>query len=244
MIFTFIISFLLGIVLGFILFRRRKVIVQHSGENISELARALAHEVRNPLNTIRMNLQLMQEEIGADEHYAQRISLMEEELLRLDRILKSFLDYSRLPAPQFKRVDLNGTIMRIIDMVRARSGDVDIETHLAENLPKIHADPALLAEILHNVIQNAIDASDENGTVIVETFRTGGGISIAVSDRGKGIPPESLEKIFKPYFSTKRSGIGIGMAVVKRIVEAHSGKIQVQSRVGSGTRIVIELPVM
>ncbi len=244
MIFTLIISFILGILLGFLMFRRRKVIIRYSGENISEIARALAHEVRNPLNTIRMNLQLMQEEIGAEEHYAQRLSLMEGELLRLDRILKSFLNYSRLPTPQFVRVDLSDTIMRIIDIIRARSVDVEIEAHLAENLPKINADPALLAEVLHNVIQNAIDSSDEGKTVIVETSRTSGGVSIAITDRGKGIPPEMLNKIFMPYFSTKSGGIGIGMAVVKRIVEAHSGKIQVQSRVGSGTRIIIELPAM
>lgn len=169
---------------------------------------------------------------------------MEDELLRLDGILKTFLDYSRLPTPKFKKIDLNAEIIRIVDIVRARSENIDIEVHLADNLPKIKADPDMVAEVMHNILKNAIDASPEGGIIHIETARIKGGVSIAVSDKGTGIPPEMLDKIFKPYFSTKRGGVGIGMAVVKKIVELHSGKIRVQSRVGSGTRIIIELPIM
>ena len=116
-------------------------------------------------------------------------------------------------------------------------------------LPPVRADPTLIKELLYNIIQNAIDSYsdysdtiDESDTVIVETMRIPRGISIAVTDNGKGIPPELLDKVFKPYFSTKSGGIGIGMAVVKKMVEAHSGKIRVQSRKGGGTRVVVEMP--
>ncbi|MCD6418439.1 GHKL domain-containing protein [bacterium] len=244
MLIILVISFLLGVLLGFFLFRRRKILVKYGGEDISELARSLAHEIRNPLNTIRMNLQLIQEELGDDERYKKRLARMEDELLRLDGILKTFLDYSRLPTPKFKKIDLNAEIIRIVDIVRARSENIDIEVHLADNLPKIKADPDMVAEVMHNILKNAIDASPEGGIIHIETARIKGGVSIAVSDKGTGIPPEMLDKIFKPYFSTKRGGVGIGMAVVKKIVELHSGKIRVQSRVGSGTRIIIELPIM
>ena len=238
-----IITFLFGLIIGYLLFRRRKVILNQPGESIAELSRSLAHEIRNPLNTIRMNLNLLQEELGKEEHYAQRFSRIESELLRLDGILKSFLDYTKLPSPQFQKVDINDTIHQIVNMVRARSGEVSINTRFSENLPKIQADPALLAEALHNILQNSIEASEGKGAIIVETARTGAGVTISISDRGKGIPPKFLEKIFKPYFSTKRGGIGIGMAVVKKIIEAHSGKIQIQSRLESGTRVIIELPI-
>ncbi len=242
MVFVAIILAVLGFVLGFFVFGRRRVVVRQSGEDLLELARALAHEVRNPLNTIKMNLQLMSEEIGDDEKFAARLARVEEELSRLDRILKSFLDYSRLPSPDFRRTDINDVVRRAVDVMRARCDNVEIQLRVADNLPAIKVDAALVAQVLHNLLQNAIEASQEGGAIVVETMKTATGVAISVADKGKGIPPELLDKVFKPYFSTKRGGVGIGMAVVKKIVELHGGRIQIQSRVGSGTRVVVEFP--
>ncbi|MCD6594707.1 ATP-binding protein [bacterium] len=238
-----ILSLFIGFFIGWSIFRRkpRKIRLQNSNmDEINELGRALAHEIRNPLNTIKMNIQLLGEELGEDKKFAR----IESELSRLDGILKSFLYYTKLPTPSFGKIDINDIIVDVVEIIRPRSENISIEMRLTQNLPKINADGALLSEVLHNLIQNAIDASNDNGTIIVESGRQSNNIFFSVSDRGAGISPEMLDKIFKPYFSTKRSGVGIGMAVVKKIVEAHSGKIQVQSRLGKGTRIVIEIGII
>lgn len=235
-----IITFFVGLFAGWLIFHRkpREVVQKNNNmDNINELGRALAHEIRNPLNTIKMNIQLLGEELGENKKFER----IESELSRLDGILKSFLYYTKLPTPSFERIDINDIIRNVVEIIRPRSENVSIEMELAQGLPKINADGALLSEVLHNLIQNALDAS-ESGTIIVESGKRGNNVFFAVSDQGEGIPPQMLDKIFKPYFSTKKSGVGIGMAVVKKIVESHSGKIQVQSRVGKGTRIVVEIP--
>lgn len=248
-IFLPLIGFFLGFLLSFLIFRRRGKANTHTDDNMHELALALAHEIRNPLSAIRMNMQLIGEEMSEQEHYAKRFSTIEDELLRLDRILKSFLEYSKLPTPRFQRVDINDTVRSTVDIIRPRSRNVLIDIRLADTLPPMRADPTLIKELLHNIIQNAIDSysddgntTDESNTVIIETMRIPRGVSIAVTDNGKGISPELLDKVFKPYFSTKSGGMGIGMAVVKKMVEAHGGKIRVQSRKGGGTRVVVEMP--
>jgi len=241
-----VIFFALGLFLGWLLFRgsRRKVILESPKDSeIHELARSLAHEIRNPLNTIRMNLQLISEELGENERIKRRISLIEDEIKHLDMILKSFLDYTRLPAPKLERININKVVKNGVEMIQPRAGGIRIETSLAESLPMIYADKALITEVLQNLIQNALDASKSGDKIVVETGKSDIGVYFAVSDQGKGIPPEVMEKIFKPYFSTKQGGIGIGMAVVKKIVEAHNGKIWIQSRTGTGTRVVVELPI-
>ncbi len=239
-------AFLLGIVLGWLIFRRKrevKPIQSESSTDIEQLSRALAHEIRNPLNTIQMNLQLLMEELKADERNAKRLSRMADELKRLDVILKSFLDFTRLPTPKFEKIQLNEFIGNVISIFRPGSKGILIETSLASGIPAIRADRTLLTEVIHNLLQNAIDTSPEGGKIIAETGKSEFGVYFAIADQGKGIPPELIDKIFQPYFSTKNSGIGIGMAVVKRIVEAHGGRIWIQSRIGSGTRVVVELPI-
>ncbi len=236
-------AFAVGFIVAFILFYGKRRKIPEKTEDFGELAHALAHEVKNPLNTILINIQLMKEELGSQKHHESRLSLMESELLRLDRILKAFLDYSHLPRPQFAKLDLNEIVRGVVNIFQTRCEGIFIEARLAENLPQINGDASQITEVLHNLLQNAIESYDGKGVVIIETMHKAGNVIIAITDRGKGIPPEMLDKIFKPYFSTKRGGVGIGMAVVRRIVEVHGGKIQIQSRVDSGTRVIIEFPV-
>ena len=241
MIVGIIIGLIVGIAVGAIIFggRQKKSAVQPpaEGEDIHSLARALAHEIRNPLNTIKMNIQLLEEEFGENRKFER----IESEIDRLERILRSFLQYTKLPTPAFERTDINELVKERVEIFRPKAGEIGIELQLAQNLPRVRIDEQLFSQVLQNLLQNAVDASQE-GPIIVETGRSGKNVYVAVADRGTGIPPELLDKVFKPYFSTKKNGVGIGMAVVKKIVEAHGGKIQIQSRTGKGTRVVVELP--
>ncbi len=239
-------GFIVGIVIGFatggilvLALRggRKSASAPTNGEDIHSLARALAHEIRNPLNTIKLNIQLLEEEHGND----RRFDRIQSEIERLERILTSFLQYTRLPTPSLEKVDLNQVVRERVEIFRPKAEEIGIEFRPGENLPRVRLDRELFSQVLQNILQNAVDASRE-GPIIVETGRSGKNVYVAVVDRGEGIPPELLDKVFKPYFSTKKNGVGIGMAVVKKIIEAHGGKIQIQSRTGKGTRVVIELP--
>lgn len=238
----------IGFFIGFLVFRNKKEAVAYtsfSDREIHETARALAHEVRTPLNTISMNIQLLAEELTGSPKTKERLERMREELERINRLVQSFLDYTKPPAPNLKRVDINELVRKVAEIMKPRltsSGIVLVE-HYAQSLPYIQGDAALLEQVLQNLIVNAHEASQQGGQIVLETGKWENAVFFAVTDQGKGIPPELLDKVFMPYFSTKQGGVGIGMAVVRRIVEAHRGKVQIQSRVGHGTRVIIQIPI-
>lgn len=237
-----------GFLLGFLIFRKRKAPVSYtalSDHEIHEIARALAHEVRTPLNTISMNIQLLSEELIESPKAKERLERVRDEIERINRLIQSFLDYTRPPAPNFRRLDINELARKVADIMKPRltSSNIVLVEHYGQSLPYIQADPALLEQVFQNLLTNAFEASAPGGQVLIETGKWENSVFFAVADQGKGIPPELLDKVFMPYFSTKQGGVGIGMAVVRRIVEAHRGKIQIQSRVGQGTRVVIHIPV-
>ncbi len=203
-----------------------------------EMTRALAHEVRNPLNTIKMNVELLREEYGENPKFAR----VENEIARVVRVVQSFLQYTKLPTPLLAKMSLNATIAEVAEHFKVNCPpEITLSLQLAPDLPDVFADSALIIEIIQNLLQNALEASTK-GTILMESGFTKQSVFFSVSDQGSGIAPELLDKIFKPYFTTKKNGNGIGMAVVKRIVEAHGGAIQIQSRKDIGTRVAIELP--
>ena len=243
------------IVLGLVLnFSRRLLTLPPSREDARErmemLARGLAHELRNPLNAINAHLQLLQEDISArmDEEkgreYLERVEKIKGEVQRLNRILNDFLRYTKLPKPELSLIDLRPVVEEVLDFIEPESKRMGID--LVRDLspvPKVTADPSQVKQALLNLILNAHEAMPEGGKLTVSLKPDGEFVRVEVTDSGMGMPEEILDKVFKPFFSTKKDGTGLGLTLVKRIMEEHDGKIEIDSRQGQGTTVSLLFPI-
>ena len=212
---------------------------------LGEVASGLAHEIRNPLNTIGMNLQLIDEEIkSTDEQFRKRFERVKGELERLDTILSGFLRFTRPPKLSIERTDINELVNKTVRFFQPEciSKGITLELSLADGLPRIFVDGKQVEQMLLNLLTNARDATRRGGRIKVTTQKIRQGVRIIVEDTGCGIPKEKLTEVFKPYFTTKQGGTGIGLSIVKRIAEEHSARIQVESTLGKGTRFIVEFP--
>ena len=218
-----------------------------------ELARRLAHELRNPLFPLQITVENMQraKKLGADqflEVFNESTATLKAELANLNTIVGRFSDFSKMPAPHFSRLNLNETIRGAIRLFEPQFSEVGKPTitpefFLAENLPEIDADPDLLHKAFQNLVLNSMDAMPAGGTLTVRTSRAENSVRIAVSDTGKGLTPEECARLFTPYYTTKQQGTGLGLAIVQSVVSDHHGTISVASEQDRGTTFHIELPL-
>jgi len=151
-----------------------------------------------------------------------------------------------MPAPQIESVDINGIVRGVLQLFDAQirapgRPPVDVALALAAGLPQVAADPEQIHRALRNLVLNALDAMPTGGTLAVSTAAVDGKVAIEVSDTGEGLTPEECERLFTPYYTTKRHGTGLGLAIVQSVVSDHKGTISVQSRRGKGTTFRIEL---
>jgi signal transduction histidine kinase len=214
------------------------------------LAGGLAHEIRNPLSTINLNLQLMAEEWeGMDSDRARRakrkIEILQHEASRLEEILNNFLQVARGQDLSLQRTQINQTLEELLDFVTPELEEAGVVNHrgLSPSLPEVDADRTLIKQALINIIRNGKEAMEGEGEMMVRSSHVGETIQIEIIDTGIGIPPDKLERIFDPYFTTKRTGTGLGLATTKRIIEDHGGDIHCDSEPGKGTRFEIRLPI-
>ena len=213
-----------------------------------EVARQVSHEMRNALSPTQLTLHRLRRRVSDDTRGAEQIreliSSAERQLGMLTRMAEAFSQLARMPEPDFQQVDANRLVRDVVLLFEAQSHRVRFDLRLDGSDPKIHADPDRLRQVLNNVLRNAVEASGERGETTVETLvdSARGSFTILVRDRGSGMDAETLRRVFKPYFSTKPSGTGLGLFIAKRIVEEHGGEIQLQSEVGKGTTVVIRLP--
>lgn len=217
-----------------------------------ELARRLAHELRNPLFPLQITVENMQraKKLGAEqflEVFNESTATLKAELANLNTIVGRFSDFSKMPAPQFSRVNLNEAIRNAIRLFEPQfhavgKPTVTPELFLAEDLPEIDADPDLLHKAFQNLVLNALDAMPAGGTLTLRTAARPGGVRIEVSDTGKGLTPEECSRLFTPYYTTKLQGTGLGLAIVQSVVADHHGTISVTSEQDRGTTFKIELP--
>jgi len=252
-----------------LLLRRKLMPVRRGGgaatEADAELGRLtgeLAHEIKNPLSTIKVNLKLTREaldEVGSLEsrkslsdrgqnqlaNAARKISIVQKEADRLEQILDGFLGCVRRPDLQLATVDLNELVGDMIDFYspQARSHALTVRQSLVKKPLIGRVDPVAVKQVLLNLFINAQQAQQGDGELMIRTTGRSGRAFIQVSDTGKGIPPESLEDIFRPFYSSRPGGSGLGLATAKKIIEAHKGTIAVHSEPGKGTSFTIELPL-
>ena len=223
---------------------------------LTRLTGELAHEIKNPLSTIKVNLKLTKEsldDVEPAEPYrhklasAQRkISVVQKETDRLEQILDGFLRYVRRPDLQLAATDLNELVGDMIDFYspQAYSHALTVRQGLADSPLMCKVDFGALRQVLLNLFINAQQAMDGGGELMIRTGRRGRCATVQISDTGRGIPPEKLNAIFRPYQSSRSGGTGLGLATAKKIIEAHHGTIAVHSELGKGTAFTIEIPLV
>ncbi len=211
-----------------------------------EIARVLAHEIKNPLTPIQLMVQQMQDKYqGNDAEYkkllAECTEIVSDEIESLRTLVREFSEFARMPQLQFAPGDLNA----LIEEVRRIYANDNIELMLDDNIPELSFDHEKLRRVLINLLENSMDSIREKGSgeVCISTQLDSENVILTCRDSGNGIPEEIKSKIFEPYFSTKKSGMGLGMAIVQRIIWEHGGRIEVESEVGKGTRFVIYVPL-
>jgi len=212
---------------------------------LGEMAAIVAHEIRNPLTSVKGFAQRIKRKSPDQETVGRYAEIIMEEVDRLDAVIGDVLDFARRAAPKWQEVDLGEVIRQTIDLLGAglERPQVVLSVETAPDLPRLKGDPAQLKQVLLNICQNALQAMPEGGALGIETTCKEGAIRVSIHDTGRGIPPEVRSKIFHPFFTTRTHGTGLGLALAQHIVEDHGGRITLESEVGQGTTFTIELPV-
>jgi two-component system, NtrC family, nitrogen regulation sensor histidine kinase NtrY len=214
-----------------------------------EVARRLAHEIKNPLTPIQLSAERLR------RHFSQAPTATRElvdectttivgEVESLKGLVDEFSQFARMPAPRAVPTDLHAVLEDALSLYRGLLAGIDIRTHFAECLPKVSIDSEQIRRVILNLVDNAIEVMDRRGVIDIETRHdvTNNLVRVVVADDGPGIPAAEREKLFLPYYSTKQRGSGLGLAIVRRIVAEHGGSIEVTDNQPRGTRFAIELP--
>src|ERR1017187_7431332 len=215
-----------------------------------ELARRLAHELKNPLFPLQVTVEnLMRAKQKSpemfEEVFHEGTATLLAEIDNLKTIIGRFSEFSKMPQPQRQPTQVNEVVRSVLRVFQAQlqeKNQISVHTELAEALPEISADPDLLHRALQNPVLNAIDAMPQGGELAIRTATVGDRIEISVSDTGSGLTPEECVRLFTPYYTTKQHGTGMGLAIVQSVVSDHGGKISVESTKEKGTTFRIELP--
>ncbi|HZH82985.1 MAG TPA: ATP-binding protein [Phototrophicaceae bacterium] len=223
----------------------------HRNERLSELgslAATVAHEIRNPLNSISMGMQRLKAEFTPVQdagEYSHFLTLMQNEVERLNRTVEQFLSLARPVQLSPEPIAVEEFIREVTTLLdaEARAANIRIDLDAGPNLPAVRGDRNHLKQLLLNLILNGIQAMPAGGRMSIRADRVKNRLELSVTDRGIGIKPDQLGKIFDPYFTTKANGSGLGLAIARRIAEAHGGKIDVQSEPGQGACFRVSLPL-
>jgi nitrogen-specific signal transduction histidine kinase/DNA-binding response OmpR family regulator len=209
------------------------------------LAASLAHEINNPLQAIHNSLQLMLSFQLKAEEQREYLQIADEEIERLMNLVASILEFARPPQRELRTTDLNAIVERVLTLAGKylQHRRVAVKRDLASDLPNIIVAPDELEQVFINLVLNAVDAMPEGGTLRVSSrLAKDSHLAVAFSDTGHGIPPEHLEHIFEPFFSTREDGTGLGLTVSHNVVERHGGEIKIESTIEKGTTFTVWLP--
>jgi signal transduction histidine kinase len=221
-------------------------------EFLGQLAGGLAHEIKNPLSTMKLTLQLLQEDFANDKsalamRSLRKIELLLKEVSHLDEIVQEFLRLSRGHDLKYQRTDLGALIRELVEFnaADAEKRKIALRSQLDGDLEGVMIDATYMRQALTNLIRNAFEAVEPKGQgeVIVRARQQGDVVLIEVVDTGTGVAEANRERMFRPYFTTKKGGTGMGLPMVRRIVEEHGGQVTYESAEGQGSRFVMLLPV-
>jgi signal transduction histidine kinase len=215
-----------------------------------QMAAGIAHEVRNPLMAIKLLVQAASMGRRATPFRPRDLEVLEEEIHRVEEIVSMFLDFARPARPDLKRVEARGLLQSSLERVQSRADlqGVKIRLDAPEDDVPLIADPNQIRQVMYNLLFNALDVLPAGGEIVVrlERIPLGDGadpmIAIEVEDTGPGLSPELTDRIFDPFVSTKETGLGLGLSICRRIVEAHGGSIAGDSRPGGGAYFTVRVP--
>lgn len=216
---------------------------------IVQLAKGIAHEIRNPLNFISLSIDHLRKKYAPQrnedkEQFESLIISIKHEIQRLNKLVGDFLDYGKPLRLNLQAINMISLIDEVIALVQAKAEKDGIVIHYHNGeLPTLSVDPEFIKTCIFNVVLNAFQAMPDGGDLTVSTNTANGKAFIIVSDTGVGVSKENMQKLFDPFFSTKSTGLGLGLAMTKRVVEEHGGKVDFQSVEGKGSTITISLPV-
>ena len=217
---------------------------------LGQLSAGLAHEIRNPLSTIKASAEMLVQNVDADSALAHEMAgFISSEVDRTNGLVTRFLDFARPLALRLEKTEITEVIDEAVAEVEKHTPplDVSIYKNYSPDIPPFLLDRQLMERVLYNLLLNAAQASQPQGSVTVKTRQVGGTtegdtVEIDVIDRGSGIAPKDRESIFNPFFTTKSSGVGLGLAIVSKIVDEHGGEITVESEPGAGSVFRVLLP--
>ena len=216
---------------------------------LAELAGSLAHEIKNPLSVIHMNADLLSEEMHESEWPGKRraeskVDMIRQQCQRMENLLRDFLRFSRLQGLEMTPGSLNDQMETVLKLYQPQADKhgIEIQTYLDPDLPSVllHSD-SLQASFI-NLVKNALEAMEDGGQLIVRTYTTPRGVALDLIDTGRGMDDGTALHMFEPFYSTKNGGTGLGLPTARKIIEAHGGRISVQSEVGHGTKFTLEFP--
>jgi signal transduction histidine kinase len=216
---------------------------------IAQLARGIAHEIRNPLNFISLSIDHLREKYaplksGEKEKFESLITSIKHEIQRLNKLVGDFLDYGKPLKLSLQEVDMGSLINEIIALIWAKAEKDGIKIHYqCGEFPKLYLDPELIKTCIFNIILNAFQAMPAGGDLTVSTNASDSRASVVIEDTGTGVSKENMPRLFEPFFSTKTTGLGLGLAMTKRVIEEHGGKVDFQSIEGKGSNVTISLPI-
>lgn len=214
-------------------------------ETVSQMAASIAHEVRNPMTSVQGFLQLMSKEIDPSHTHSMYLHVMEEDLKRINNIITEYLNFSRMGSDSLEDVWIGTLLHNLCTLLESEANlkGIQLELTLSDNNPLLIANPHGLKQVLINLARNAMEAmKEEGGTLSLVLENTDDQIILMVRDTGPGIEPEHLARIFNPFYTTKKTGTGLGLFISKKIIDEHNGTIRVQSEAGKGTIFAIYLP--
>lgn len=217
---------------------------------LASLAGGLAHEIKNRLSTLNLNLQLLAEDFqDADtqtgRRAGQKLDLLQREVRRLESILNDFLRFARVHDLEFEECDLNQLVRDTLASFSpaAQQSKIVVRENLLDSVPKLRLDSEFVEQALLNLLLNARNAMPDGGELIVKTWADDQWAYLEVIDTGCGMNRETLAKVFKPFYSGRKGGSGLGLPTAKKIIEAHHGELCIQSELGKGTACTIKLPI-
>jgi len=227
---------------------------------LAELAGGFIHEIKNHLSTLGLNLQLLAEDFHEPQSQRERrahdrISRLQGECERLVDVSNDFLRFARVKDLELKPANLNGVIEELVDFFgpTAKAANIEIKVYLPADLPPVALDQEMFKQALLNLLLNAQQAmtpqdqpesTTRGGELTIQAAREPDGVCLSLIDTGRGMPPDVAAKVFRPFFSTRKGGTGLGLATTRKVIEAHGGTIDVQSEVGRGTKFTIRLPAV
>jgi PAS domain S-box-containing protein len=212
---------------------------------LGRLAGIVGHEIRNPLGVMNNAIYFLKTVMtDADDRVKEYLDIIQHEIGSSQRIITDLLDFARTKTPRARLVVAGGLVTESLDKC-AIPENIDVQTELSDALPQVYADPFQMVQVLQNLITNGIQAMPEGGGLRIGAtwLPEPGFVEITVTDTGEGIPPENMEKLFQPLFTTKARGIGLGLVACKNLVEANGGEISVESSFGEGTTFALKLPI-